>query len=229
MILHTEYAQGSVEWMLARAGIPTASEFDNLLTPEFKPRTGETPRSYLAKKVAEAWQGGPLVQFNTFDMEQGHILEHEAVPWYEFEFSEPVRRVAFATTDDGRTGCSPDGLIGEDGGIEIKCPQVHTHVGYLLKGGVPKDYLAQVHGAMFVTGRAWWKFLSYRRHFPPLLVLVERDDKIQEAISEALASFRADFDRAMAHLIDLNGGPPKRRQPTPPPLAYSASMDDIPH
>ena len=229
MILHTEYEQGSVEWMLARAGIPTASEFDNLLTPAFKVRDGEMPETYLDAKIDEAWTGGPGVQFNTFDMDQGHILEQEAVPWYEFEFSEPIQRVAFATTDDGRIGCSPDGLIGDDGGIEIKCPQGKTHAGYLRRGGVPKKYLAQVHGAMFVTGRKWWKFLSYHRRYPPLLVLVERDEKIQEAIGEALEMFLANFDRAMAHLTDLNGGPPKRRTPTPTPAAYSAPLDDIPH
>ena len=118
MKIHTEFAQNSLEWLQARSGIPTASEFDALVTPELKIRTGETPTSYLHKKIAEAWQGGPLPQFQGLDMEFGHIREEEAIPWFELEYGVPVQRVALVTTDDGRIGCSPDGLIGEDGGIE---------------------------------------------------------------------------------------------------------------
>lgn len=219
--------QGSVDWMLARSGIPTASEFDALVTPEFKLRTGDMPRTYLAKKVAEAWQGGPLAGFNVFDMDQGKILETEAVPWFELEYGQTVERVGLITTDDGRVGCSPDGLIGDESGIEIKCPEVHTHVGYLLNGWLPKDYAAQVHGSMFVTGRARWKFLSYRRHFPPLLLTIERDEKIQSTLSAALHLFLGKFDAAMAHLTEINGGPPTRRKVSAPPI-YEAEMELTP-
>lgn len=219
--------QRSVEWMLARAGIPTASEFDALVTPDFKIRTGDMPKTYLAKKLAEVWQGGPLVGFNVFDMQQGVILEEEAIPWYELEFETKVEQVGFITTDDGRIGCSPDGLIGEEGGIEIKCPAVQTHCGYLLSGGLPKDYAAQVHGSMFVTGRPWWKFLSYCRHFPPLIVTVERDEKIQAVLAEALAKFLSQLDAGMERLTTLNGGPPQRkafRPITQPPVDQPADL-----
>jgi len=218
VIIHREYEQGSLEWLLARAGIPTASEFDALVTPEFKVRTGQMPLSYLAAKVAEAWQGGPLPGFQSFATEQGSILEDEAIPWFELEHSCTVDRVGFITTDDGRIGCSPDGLLGEDGGIEIKCPEAHTHTKYLLAGELPKDYAAQVHGSMFVTGRPWWKFLSYRRHFPPLLLTIARDDEIQDNLAEALADFVADFQQAMMTMIEKNGGPPPPRKPMLTPL-----------
>lgn len=204
--------QNSLEWLIARAGIPTASEWDALLTPEFTIRKGEMPKSYLARKVAEAWTGGPLPGFNILDMDFGKILEEEAAPWYTLETGETIQRVGLITTDDGKVGCSPDGLIGDDCGIEIKCPAMHTHVGYLLKNEVPKDYVVQVHGAMFVTERPRWKFLSYCRHFPALILEVERDDEIQEHIAEALALFLAQFESAMARLTDLNGGPPRKRQ-----------------
>ena len=219
MKIHTEYEQGSVEWMLARSGIPTASEFDQLLTPDFKARTGQMPKTYLNKKLGEAWQGGPLASFNTFAMDQGQIMETEAIPWFELQFEQAVDRVAFCTTDDGRIGCSPDGLIttpaGLEGGIEVKCPEIQTHVGYLLDGVLPKDYATQVHGAMFVTGRKWWQFLSYRRHFPPLLVRVERDEEIIEKIEEATTLFLNAFDAAFQRLCDINGGPPVRKKSTP--------------
>lgn len=209
MIVHTEFKQGSVEWMMARAGIPTASEFDALITPKGARRTGEMPKTYVAKKVAEVWQGGPLPTFQGNDMEQGQILESEAIPWYELEYGT-VTRVGFITTDDKRTGCSPDGLLGEDGGIEIKCPEAHTHVKYLINGVLPDDYFAQVHGCMYVTGRKWWRFLSYRRGFPAFRLTVERDEKIQEAIALALDMFHADFDLAMERITAINGGPPRR-------------------
>ncbi len=225
MIIHPAQ-QGSLEWMMARAGIPTASEFDALLTPEFKIRTGEMPKTYLAKKVAEAWTGGPLPSFQGFDMDQGQILETEAIPFYELETGEKVTRPGLCLTDDGAVGCSPDGLIGDDCGIEIKCPEMHSHVRYLLAGEVPKDYLAQVHGGMFVTGRSRWKFLSYRRHFPPLIVTVERDEEIQEQIASALALFLGQMQVAMERLEELNGGPPAHRIAKQPiPINAEREMD----
>lgn len=199
--------QGSVDWQLARAGIPTASEFDCLITPLGEIRTGETPKTYLAKKVAEAWQGGPLLEFNVFDMEAGQVLEKEARPWFEARYEVDIKTVGFITTDDGRIGCSPDGLIGDNSGIEIKCPKVETHVGYLLNGKLPKDYVAQVHGSMFVTGFKEWRFLSYRRRFPNLVLTVERDDKIQAALKQALGEFLQKFDAALKRMEEINGGP----------------------
>lgn len=213
MITHTDFKQNSVEWKLARAGIPTASEFDALVSPEFKIRTGEGPKTYLAKKIAEAWQGGPLDSYTGFDMDQGHILEEEAIPWFEFQYNIPVQKVAFITTDDKRIGCSPDGLLGEDSGLEIKCPTAHIHTSYVLKGTLPKDYAAQVHGAMFVTGRKQWQFVSYRRNFPALVLTVERDEEIQERLAEALESFLEQFDHEMERMTEINGGPPHRLTP----------------
>ena len=214
--------QNSQGWIEARCGIPTASEFENLLTPKFEVRTGEMPKSYLARKLAEAW-GGPLPKFNTFALEQGNFLEEQAIPFYEFTSGETIQRVGLCMTDDGRIGCSPDGLLGDNGGIEIKCPESPTHVKYLLNGVLPPDYATQVHGSMHVTGRPWWKFMSYRRHFPPLILKIERDEKIQAAISEALGAFLTKFDVAWARLLEMNGGvlPPKRE-----PMVFSVDMQD---
>lgn len=199
--------QGSTEWLMARAGIFTASEFDNLITPLWKAREGTGVETYIFRKLAERCMGIPLQNTaNSFALEQGVILESEALPWYSFAHDTEVNRVGFVTSDDGRCGCSPDGLIGEDGGIEIKCPQPDTHLKYLLTGGVPKDYLAQVHGSMFVTGRPWWQFLSYSRQFPPLLVRVQRDDRIMAAIGAALADALVDFDEKFARISALKDG-----------------------
>lgn len=204
MILH-KVEQGTPAWLELRLGIPTASEFDAIISPLWKVRTGEGVKTYLYRKIVEKvcrhldedFGGG-------FAMEQGSILEHEATPWFEFTHDMQIQRVGFCTTDDGRVGCSPDGLIGEDGGIEIKCPLPHTHLKYLMAGTLPPEYAAQVHGSMFVTGRSWWKFVSYSRKFPALVLHVERDEKIIEAMREALDGFLKSFDEQMEHLAKLS-------------------------
>lgn len=211
MITHTAFQQHSLEWLSARAGIVTASEVDALVSPTFEIRKGLGVSSYLAQKVAEKWIGGALPGLMDLSMELGNILEEEAIPFYEFEFDQKVSRVALITDDGNRYGCSPDGLIGEEGGIEIKCPEAKNHTRYLLLGKLPQDYATQVHFSMYVTGRKWWKFMSYRRGFPPFLITVERDDKIQSVFKEALDEFLAKLDAAMIRMVEMNGGQQPRK------------------
>ena len=195
--------QGSTEWLLLRCGIPTASEFGRLVTADWKIRAGEGPRNYVLEKVAEKFMGLPKEAGGSWSMGQGQILETHARPWYQFAYDTKITEVGFITTDDGRCGCSPDGLIGDEGGIEIKSPQAHTHLEYLLGGVAPKEYRAQIQGCMYVTGRAWWKFVSYSNHFPSLVLHVEREEAAQTAIASALERFYAEFDAAHAKLSDL--------------------------
>ncbi len=198
--------QGTLEWTKLHFGIPTASGLDNLLTPEFELRKGELPKTYVYKKVAESLQGRPLIDLSasSFMLEQGMIIEEEARPWYALEYDKKIKQVGFITTDDGRFGCSPDGLIeGEDCGLEIKSPAAHTHVKYLVNGILPKEYAAQVFSSMFVTGFKHWIFVSYRRGFPALVLDIPSSDLINESISRAIDSFHADFDRAMDRISNI--------------------------
>lgn len=193
-------AQGEHEWLQARVGKVTASEADQLLTPEFEQRKGEMPKTYLARKLAEKILNRPLEGFSSFETEQGQILEMEARSWFAFEFSHKVRQPGFIEHDDGRCGCSPDALLDDDGGLELKAPQPTNHVRYVLDGTLPKDYAVQVHFSMFATGRKWWKFVSYRRRFQPLVLTVERDEAIMAKIAKALSDFYARFDAALERL-----------------------------
>lgn len=211
MKIHREFEQLSPAWMQAHIGVITVSCFDSLVDSRFDLRKGEMPKSLLAWKLAEWWQDGPLPGFGSFATEQGTILESEAIPWYELETGEQVERIGFITNDAADVGCSPDGLLGDDCGIEIKSPEAKTHVGYLLKGELPKEYAAQVHGSMYVTGFTTWKFLSYRRGFPPFMLTVERDDEIQKKLAIALDWWVRIFKLGQEHLTDLNGGPPERK------------------
>lgn len=208
--------QGSLEWLALRSGIPTASEADALITPLWKIKTGDGPRTYVIEKATEWWQGGPLPSFQSFAMEQGSILESEAIPWLELAYDVSVRRVGFITTDDSLCGCSPDGLLSDDEGCEIKAPQAPAHVRYLLDGKLPKDYEVQVHFSLFVTGAKRWRFVSYRRGFPNLVLTIERDEEKIEVIQEALENFHRDFNIAKERLTEINGGPPPRLKPLTP-------------
>ena len=201
MILHP-VTQGSEAWHVLRSGRPTASDFDQLVTPKWKVKTGEGPRTYLLTKLAECltrWH--PDV--GSFAMEQGSLLEGEAIPFYEGTHDVKVQRVGFVTDDAMSFGCSPDGLIGEDGGIECKCPMPPKHLRYLLDGVLPEEYGPQVQGCMFVTGRPRWTFMSYCRKLPPLIVQVERDPVAQAAIGAALDGWLAQFRDAVKRINEM--------------------------
>lgn len=204
--------QNTPEWFRARVGIPTASEFSTLVTAKTrKPSTGEGVRSYGAKKLAERWLGRPVDTFvGSFAMEQGSILEDEAIPAFELDTGLEGKRVGFVLSDCGRFGCSPDLLL-HGSGVEAKCPRPETHVGYLLKGVCPDDYFAQCQGGILVTGFPHWWFVSYARGFPLLVVKVMRDAEYQQVLAESLDSFCDDLDANYRRLVEINGADPRQK------------------
>lgn len=193
--------QNSPEWLAARRGVVTASEIDALVSPTWKVRTGEGPETYLYRKLAEKLLGWSQDEITpgggagSWAMAQGQLVETIARPWFAFEYNCDVQTPGFITDDAGKIGCSPDGIIaGADCGLEIKAPQPPTHLKYLVANEVPKDYLPQIHFSMLVTGLPRWTFVSYSRHFPPLVIEVRRDPAIESSIKAALESFFAKFD-----------------------------------
>jgi YqaJ-like viral recombinase domain len=199
--------QNTLSWLKLHMGIPTASGLHNMLDTSFKLREGEMGKSYVHTKLAEAWRGKPLVELGSsgsFSTEQGMILEDEARPWLELEMGKKINAVGFITTDDGRAGCSPDGLIeGEECGVEIKCPQPASHVKHLLGGVIPKEYVVQVYASMFVTGYPRWLFISYRRGFPALIIMAQRDEEINAKIEGAVEKFHTDFKSGKARIQEI--------------------------
>lgn len=202
MKIHDEIEQHRPEWHQMRIGKVTASELGNLVTADFSVRKGEMFTTYLAEKLAESWRGQPLPGFNVFDCEQGSILEEEAIPWFQLEYNVKIRQVGFIESDDSLSGCSPDGLIGDDLGVEIKCPNAQTHVKYLLGAVVPNQYLAQVHCSMFVTGYTQWLWVSYRRGFPQIVVKVDRNEEIIAKIKEAIRIFHERFNEGKKKIAE---------------------------
>jgi hypothetical protein len=231
MKIHEGIEQGCVDWLLLRSGKVTASEVDALVSPTGEVRKGIGVKTYLIQKLCEVWIGGPLPQLQgVFDVEQGSILEEYARPAFTLETGFEVKQVSFVTGDDDRIGCSPDGILSDVGaGLELKCPAMPNHIRYLLDGKLPSDYIAQVQFSMYVTGFSQWYFCSFRRNFPPFILKVERDEEYQKTIKTALGLFFESFDAAMAKLIKLNGGLPKKtnRGLVPFPSKYTAGIDHL--
>lgn len=181
--------QGSAAWFAARRGIPTASRFDQILTAA-KGLPSAAQDTLIDELIAESLL--PLQDDGTrasADMMAGMRLEAEARCGYELGFAEfPVKECGFVLSDCGRFGGSPDALVGEAGGVEIKCPAAATHIGYIRDGLLPNVYKCQVHGYMIVTGRTYWDFYSHHRGLPPFLLRVVRND-FTEKLAAELAGF----------------------------------------
>lgn len=195
-----ECLQGSPEWFEFHRGIATASQFDKIITP----KTGKLSAAaddYIAQKVAEKVGAFSMMpdQLVSKAMLHGIETEPEARNWYSMVRDVDVRQVGFVTTDDGRFGCSPDGMVEEDGTLELKCPQPKTHVSYLLDGVLPSEYAPQVHGQLYVTGRKWVDFVSYAVGFPPLVLRVV-PDAYTAKLGEALEAFWKKYQEALAKI-----------------------------
>lgn len=178
--------QNTTEWMDLRLGIPTASAFGQIITPTGKPsdQAGKYMNMLIANQMAdqtlESWQGNQWT-------ERGHELEDEARSYYEMVKNVDVERVGFVTNDNA--GMSPDGMINDDGGIEIKCPSPGIHVSYLLSNKVPTIYIPQIQGSMWISDRDWWDFISYHPVLDSLIIRVYRDGKYIALLSEAIKKF----------------------------------------
>jgi len=190
--------QGTEEWFKARAGIPTASCFDKILSSTCKPST--QANSYRYKLLAE-WMTGPQETMTNEWMERGKELEEDAREVYQFIKGDDVDQVGLIYKDDKKlVSCSPDGLVGGKG-LEIKCPAPHTHVEYLLKGAMPAKYIPQVQGSMYVSGLDQWDFMSYCPGMPTLILTIERDEKYHNALDECLLKF---IDKLLTDREKLN-------------------------
>lgn len=181
--------QGSPFWWELRKGIPTASSFDEIMTPA-KCLPSIQADAYGRRLCQDLLEPNPhwLTEGMTRPpsrvtsaMERGQEIEPTARRFYAAATENRVRLAGFCLTDDRKWGCSPDGLIvdglGEfQGGLELKCPMPHTQDLYLAKGELPLAYKCQVHGNLLVTGLPWWDFLSFCPDKEPLLIRVEPDD-----------------------------------------------------
>lgn len=184
--------QGSPEWRQARAGILTASTIGQLITDKtVKPAQNDRARGLHATLIAERITGHVEPVIPNRAMTRGTLLEDEARREYVKRTGSDVQQIGFARLDHDTytVGASPDGLIGEDGGLEIKCPAPKTHIATVLSGEIPTYNRAQVQASMFVTDRAYWDFCSYLPGEALFIIRDYPDPRWQAAILEAAEQF----------------------------------------
>lgn len=192
MTLHIyDHEQRSPEWYAARCGLVTASTVGKLLTPTLKVADNETSRALVASLAAERITGETEPSFMNDDMMRGVLHEPIARDRYAEVNEVEVNEVGFLVRDDWgfQLGASPDGLIGDDGGLEVKCPRAKTHILTIISDKVPAHYLAQVQASLLVSGRKWWDYVSFCAGLPLWTKRVYPDPAWQEAIVAAVAAF----------------------------------------
>ena len=203
--------QSSQEWLQARAGILTASTVGRLITPRtVKPSANDSARGLYATLIAERITGHVEPVSPSRMMARGTLLEPEARRIYAEQTGQDVDEVGFARldTDTYTLGSSPDGLVGETGGIEIKSPSAKVHVATVLSGAIPDYNRAQVQAFLHVTGRAWCDFISYLPGEPLFIVRDFPDEMWQQAIVSAAEQFEETARRAVARYETATHGLP---------------------
>lgn len=198
--------QGTEEWLAQRCGKVTASRIADLMA-KTKTGWGASRANYKAQLVAERLTGRVAESYTNGAMQWGTQTEPEARRAYEFFVDRDVVEVGFIPHPSiGMAGASPDGLVGNDGLLELKCPLTATHIDTLLSGTVPDKYRKQMMFQMACTGRAWCDFASYDPRMCESMRLfvqrMERDEGEIKEIEEAVQAFLAELDETVAALRD---------------------------
>ena len=188
-VLIVDVEQGTEEWFDVRRGLPTASQFKRIV--DTKGNASRQAQDYIDELVGEAITGESHKRNSdggSYWMDRGTELEDEARNHYMAMTDQQVNQVGFCVYQPISIGCSPDGLIGTDGGLEIKCPSAKVHNKYLREQRIPPAYYQQVMGSLLVTGREWWDFFSYHPAYKrQLLVRASRDEEYIEKMKEHLS------------------------------------------
>ena len=218
--------QRSDEWRALRIGKVTASRICDVLA---KIQKGEAAsrRNYRAEIIVEILTGLPADNYVSKEMQWGIDTEPFARAAYELQQDVMVTTVGFACHPViDRFGASPDGLVGDDGLVEIKCPNTATHIEYLLAGVVPSDYQPQMLVAMACTGREWCDFVSFDPRLPPRLQLFVRrffrDDARIAEIEAKVEKFLEEVDDVIARL-----DPPETKGPQPAVKLMDREPDEL--
>lgn len=192
--------QGTQEWRLDRLGYATASMFHAVMAKG----DGKTRKSYMLKLAAERLTGIPVDGFSNKHMERGIDQEPYARLTYEARIGNIVQSVGFVKHHTLMAGCSSDGLIDHDGGVEIKSVIPTVQIETIQRGTYPPEHKAQIQGALWITGRQWWDFVSYSPAMPEHLKLhvyrVMPDADYINDLEKSVAGFLTELDALVAKL-----------------------------
>lgn len=198
--------QGTEEWFAARLGRVTASRVNDIVA---RTKTGYSASrdNYLAQLVCERLTGKGAESYTNAAMAHGTETEPLARAAYEMKNSVLVDEVGFVQHPTLMAGASPDGMVGQDGLIEIKCPQTNTHIDTLLSGKIPNKYKAQMTWQMLCTGRKWCDFISFDPRLPQeLQMFVQRypyDVEYANQLENEVKLFLAEVDKTLTTLNQL--------------------------
>jgi len=181
--------QGGDEWLRARMGIPTSSKFATVMAKG----EGKTRSKYMRQLAGEIITGEPAESYTNAHMERGKLMEDEARETYAFIHDADIRRVGFIRNGD--RGSSPDSLVGESGGLEIKTALPDIQIERLMLNRLPPEHKAQVQGNIWIAEREWWDFVSYWPRLPMLTIRVYRDDAYIKSMSDEIDRFNDELAR----------------------------------
>ena len=199
--------QGSAEWRQARCGSLGASRVADALA-KTKSGWGASRANLMAELIAERLTGVPADNYTNAAMQWGTATEPDARAAYEFRHNIDVALVGIVRHPViAMTHASPDGLVGDDGLIEIKCPSTATHIETLLGASVPGKYLTQIQWQLAVTGRQWCDFVSYDPRLPEDMRLfvkrIQRDDALIVELEREVSIFLSELENKLADLTKL--------------------------
>ena len=200
--------QGTPEWFEQRRGKVTASRIADLMA-KTKSGYSTSRQNYLMQLLCERLTGKVEEGYKSTAMQRGNDLEAEARNWYQLETGESVEEVSFIDHPEiNSAGASPDGLVGAEGLIEIKCPNTATHIETLRKKEPIDRYYKQMQWQMAVTGRKWCDFVSFDNRLPDNLAYfckrIPRDEAVIQEIEQEVQAFLLELDVTMAELSVMN-------------------------
>jgi len=195
---HNDLIQGDDDWHAVRCGLLTASEVKLIMTPTLKIAKNEKTRAHVYELAAQRITQYTEPSYIGDDMLRGWDDEITARDIYS-ERHSPVVETGFVTNDQWgfKIGYSPDGLVGDDGLIEIKSRRQKFQAETIINMEVPVDYSLQLQTGLLVTGRQWIDFISYSGGMPMVIIRVMPDPVVQAAIIEAASEFEATVSAAM--------------------------------
>lgn len=201
-------AQGTPEWFAARLGQVTASKISDVMAKGRNGAPSATRATYMGQLVAERLTGEAPEAFTNAAMEWGTEHEAQARARYTMTTGLAVDEAPYVPHPEiAGSGASPDGFAGDDGLVEIKCPNTATHIDTLRGGSIKRGYLLQMQWQMACTGRAWCDFASFDPRLPRELSLkvtrVERDAAMIADIEAAVRQFLFELDALEAELRDM--------------------------
>ena len=200
--------QGSIDWLQSRVGRATASRFSDVMASI---RSGEAAsrKNYRAELVVERLTGQPVESYKSPAMEWGNEYEPVARLKYELTTGNNVDECGLFLHNSIMAGASPDGLVNDDGLLEIKCPNTATHIETLRKQEVPRQYYWQVMGQLWITGRKWCDFVSYdprlSQNAQYFCTRVLRDEDAISDLEDNIVMFLRSVDEEVAFIENYKG------------------------